>query len=163
MASPEQGAAIRLPPLQGVLFGGADVQQSQGQPIFVVLPGRGRFTLPVWHVPKARLYTTVRERLVLGLLKFAPGPFTPQLVRELEHLESRITAASRVSIQPAEGEHDDLLTARRLACGSPVSTNGRGRVCLNGWAGHVARHHHLRRGHDVACDSIVIVSYLQSE
>jgi len=114
MAIPQQGTAVRLPPLQGVLFGGAGTHQSQGQPIFVVLPGRGRFTLPMWHVPKATLYTNVRERLVLGLLKFAPGPYTPQLVRELEHLESRITSARRVSIHPADGEHDDLADSLAL-------------------------------------------------
>ncbi len=114
MASPNQGVAVRFPPLQGVLFGGAGAQQSQGQPIFVVLPGRGRFTVPVWHVPKTALYTTVRENLVLGLLKFAPGPFTSAMVRELEHLESKVTAARRVSIQPSEGEHDDLADSLAL-------------------------------------------------
>lgn len=115
MASPVRGSGPRLPPLQGVLFGGVGTQQTPAQPIFVSLPGRGRFSVPVMHVPKAMLYASVRERLVLGLLKFAPGGQAQRLVHELEHLESTITAARRVSIQPAEGEHDDLADGLALS------------------------------------------------
>jgi hypothetical protein len=66
-------------------------------------------------VPKLLMYTTLREKLVLGLLKFAPGDHTGQLVRELQSLQSRISAARRVSIQPVEGETDDIADATALA------------------------------------------------
>ena len=107
--------SVRLPPLTGVLFGGAGQQVSEAQPLFVTLPGRGRYAVPVKHVPKVIMFTGLRERLALQLLKLAGGPFTGTLLHELEGLEARITAARHVSIQPGSAEdHDDLADALAL-------------------------------------------------
>ena len=107
---------MRLPPLIGVLFGGAGQQVSEAQPLFVTLPGRGRYAVPVKHVPKVIMFTGLRERLALKLLKIASGRFTGTLLQELEGLEARITAARHVTIQPASAEdHDDLADALALA------------------------------------------------
>ena len=88
---------------------------SEAQPLFVTLPGRGRYAVPVKHVPKVILFTGLRERLSLQLLKLAGGPFTGTLLHELEALEARITAVRHVSIQPGSAEdHDDLADALAL-------------------------------------------------
>ena len=101
--------------LTGVLFGGVGQQVSEAQPLFVTLPGRGRFAVPVKHVPKVIMFTGLRERLALQLLKLAGGPFTGMLLHELEGLEARITAARHVSIQPGSAaDHDDLADALAL-------------------------------------------------
>jgi hypothetical protein len=106
---------VRLPPLTGVLFGGVGQQVSEAHPLFVTLPGRGRYAVPVKHVPKVLMFTGLRERLALGLLKLAQGPYTATLLQELEGLEARITTARHVSIQPATAEdHDDLADALAL-------------------------------------------------
>src|SRR5262245_20153460 len=106
---------VRLPPLTGVLFGGVGEQVSEAQPLFVTLPGRGRFAVPVKHVPKVLLLTGLRERLALQLLKLVQGPYTTTLLQELEGLEARITTARHVSIQPAVADdHDDLADALAL-------------------------------------------------
>jgi hypothetical protein len=117
VATLQRGSTVRLPPLQGVMFGGAGTQQSQAQPIFVVLPGRGRYTVPVWHVPKTSLYVAVRQALVLGLLKFAPGEGAQVLVNELSNLQGKISASRRVSVQPGDDSiGDDRADALALAC-----------------------------------------------
>jgi hypothetical protein len=70
----------------------------------------------VKHVPKVIMFTGLRERLALQLLKLAGGPFTGTLLHELEALEARITTARHVSIQPGSAEdHDDLADALALA------------------------------------------------
>ena len=108
--------AGNFPPLMGILFGGAGAQATLGQPLFADLPGRGRYSAPCWHVPKVEMYVRLREKLALKLLKLAPGEATQQLLRELESLEARITAARRVSIQPGSAEHhDDLADALAMA------------------------------------------------
>lgn len=107
--------AVNFAPLTGILFGGAGTQATMGQPLFANIAGRGRFSAPCWHVPKVDMYTRLRERLALGLLKLAPGESTQQLLRELESLEARITAARRVTIQPGGEEHDDLADALAMA------------------------------------------------
>ena len=89
----EHRQRVRLPQLTGVLFGGTGQQVSEAQPLFVTLPGRGRFAVPVKHVPKILMFTGLRERLALQLLKLASGPFTGTLLAELEGLEAKITAA----------------------------------------------------------------------
>jgi len=107
--------AIRFPPLTAILFGGVGSQVSQAQPLPVSLPGRGRFSVPALHVPKVILYTGVREKLALRQLKIASTPSTPMLLRELENLETKITAARNVTIQPGNPEvHDDLADALAL-------------------------------------------------
>lgn len=107
--------SVRLPPLTGVLFGGMGQQVSEAHPLFVTLPGRGRFAVPVKYVPKVIMFTGLRERLALQLLKLAGGPFTGTLLQELEGLEARITAARQVSIQPGSAEdNDDLADALAL-------------------------------------------------
>jgi hypothetical protein len=120
VAVPQRGAVVpgvRLPTLQGVIFGGAGTQQSPAQPIFIVLPGRGRFTVPTWHVPKTALYVSVRQLLVHQLLKIAPGDGAAHLVRELGNLQGKITAARRVTVQPGdETIGDDRADALALAC-----------------------------------------------
>ena len=94
MATTSRGpAAIRFPPLTAILFGGVGSQVSQAQPLPVSIPGRGRFSVPALHVPKVILYTGVREKLSLRQLKIASTPSTPMLLRELENLEAKITAA----------------------------------------------------------------------
>jgi hypothetical protein len=109
--------SIRLPSLTGVLFGGAGQQVSEAQPLFVPLPGRGRYAVPVKHVPKVLMFTGLRERLALQLLKLAGGLFTGTLLQELEGLEAKITAARHVSIQPGSAEdHDNLADALALSC-----------------------------------------------
>src|SRR5262245_5414229 len=106
---------IRFPPLTAILFGGVGSQVSQAQPLAVSLPGRGRFSVPALHVPKVILYTGVREKLALRQLKIASTPSTPTLLRELENLETKITAARNVTIQPGNPEvHDDLADALAL-------------------------------------------------
>ena len=100
MGGTRNTGSVRLPQLTGVLFGGAGQQVSEAQPLFVTLPGRGRFAVPVKHVPKVIMFTGLRERLALQLLKLAGGPFTGTLLQELEGLEAKITAARHVSIQP---------------------------------------------------------------
>jgi hypothetical protein len=108
--------AVNFAPLTGILFGGAGAQATLGQPLFANLPGRGRYSAPCWTVPKVEMYVRLREKLALGLLKLAPGESTQQLLRELESLEARITAARRVSIQPGGSEdHDDLADALAMA------------------------------------------------
>ena len=88
---------------------------SEALPLFVTLPGRGRFAVPVKHVPKVIMFTGLRERLALQLLKLAGGPFTGTLLAELEGLEARITAARHVSVQPGSADdHDDLVDALAL-------------------------------------------------
>jgi hypothetical protein len=107
---------VRFPALTGVLFGGRGAQPTEAQPLFVTLPGRGRYAVRALHVPKVLLYTGLREKLALQLLKVAPGPSTQTLLAELENLEARITAARHVSIQPGSAEeHDDLADALALA------------------------------------------------
>ena len=107
--------SVRLPLLTGVLFGGVGQQVTEAQPLFVTLPGRGRFAVPVKHVPKVIMFTGLRERLALQLLKLADGAFTGALLAELEGLEARITAARHVSIQPGSpDDHDDLADALAL-------------------------------------------------
>jgi hypothetical protein len=108
--------AVRFPSLTAVLFGGVGAQVAQTQPLFISLPGRGRFTVPCMHVPKIILFTSLREKLALQLLKLAGGQSTPVLLRELENLEAKITAARNVTIQPGSSEeHDDLADALALA------------------------------------------------
>lgn len=107
--------AVNFAPLTGILFGGAGSQASMGQPLFVELAGRGRYSAPCWHVPKLELFVRLREKLALGLLKLAPGESTRQLLGELEGLEAKITAARRVSIQPGTDQHDDLADALAMA------------------------------------------------
>ena len=115
MGGTRNTGSVRLPQLTGVLFGGAGQQVSEAQPLFVTLPGRGRYAVPVKHVPKVIMFTGLRERLALQLLKLAGGPFTGTLLQELEGLEARITAARHVSIQPGSAEdHDDLADALAL-------------------------------------------------
>lgn len=107
--------SVRLPPLTGVLFGGAGQQVSEAHPLFVTLPGRGRYAVPVKHVPKVIMFTGLRERLALQLLKLASGPCTGTLLQELEGLEAKITSARHVSIQPGGADdHDDLADALAL-------------------------------------------------
>jgi hypothetical protein len=108
---------MRFPPLTGILFSGTGASQaSEAQPIFVSLPGRGRYAVRCLSVPKVHLFSGVREKLVLRQLKFAQGGATTELLRELENLEAKITAARRVSIQPGDAEvHDDLADALALA------------------------------------------------
>jgi len=115
MGGTRNTGSVRLPPLTGVLFGGAGQQVSEAQPMFVTLPGRGRYAVPVKHVPKVIMFTGLRERLALQLLKLAGGPFTGTLLQELEGLEARITTARHISIQPGSAdEHDDLADALAL-------------------------------------------------
>jgi hypothetical protein len=107
--------SVRLPPLTGVPFGGAGQQVSEAQPLFVTLPGRGRYAVPVKHVPKILMFTSLRERLALQLLKLAGGPFTGTLLHELEGLEAKITTARHVSIRRGGAEnHDDPADALAL-------------------------------------------------
>jgi hypothetical protein len=115
MGGTRNTGSVRLPQLTGVLFGGAGQQVSEAQPLFVTLPGRGRYAVPVKHVPKILMFTGLRERLALQLLKLAGGPFTGTLLQELEGLEARITQARHVSIQPGSADdHDDLADALAL-------------------------------------------------
>jgi hypothetical protein len=116
MGGTRSPGSVRLPQLTGVLFGGVGQQVSEAQPLFVTLPGRGRYAVPVKQVPKILMFTGLRERLALQLLKLAGGPFTGTLLQELEGLEAKITAARHVSIQPGSAEdHDDLANALALA------------------------------------------------
>ena len=106
---------VPFPPLIAILFGGVGSQVPQAQPLPVSLPGRGRFSVPALHVPKVILYTGVREKLALRQLKIASTPSTPALLKELENLETKITAARNVTIQPGNPEvHDDLADALAL-------------------------------------------------
>jgi hypothetical protein len=106
---------VRFPALTGVLFGGMGAQPTEALPLFVTLPGRGRYAVRALHVPKVLLYTGLREKLALQHLKIAAGASTPTLLAELENLEAKITAARHVSIQPAGAEeHDDLADALAL-------------------------------------------------
>jgi hypothetical protein len=69
LGTPQRGG--RFPPLRGVSFSGGQ-QQTSAEPIFSVLLGRGRFSRPVWSVPKAAMFKHLRALVGLGLVKFAP-------------------------------------------------------------------------------------------
>ena len=73
MGGTRNTGSVRLPQLTGVLFGGPGQQVSEGQPLFVTLPGRSRYAVPVKHVPKILMYTGLRERLALDVLPVGCG------------------------------------------------------------------------------------------
>ena len=64
MGGTRNTGSVRLPQLTGVLFGGIGQQVSEAQPLFITLPGRGRFAVPVKHVPKILMFTGL---LALGV------------------------------------------------------------------------------------------------
>jgi hypothetical protein len=107
---------VAMPPLTGIMFSGSAGQAKMVNPIVSEIPGRGRFSCPCWSVPKLEMYVRLREILTLQQLKLAPGEATQELLRELQNLEAKVSAARRVLIQPGTDEvHDDLSDALAMA------------------------------------------------
>jgi hypothetical protein len=68
-------------------------------------------------VPKLIMYTGLREKLVLQLLKLAAGPSKAVLLQDVEGLEVKITAARHVVIQPGSAaDHGDLERTSAVLC-----------------------------------------------
>lgn len=108
--------AVSMPLLTGIMFSGSAGQATAVSPIFSEIPGRGRFSCPCWSVPKLEMFVRLREKLALRQLKLAPGEATQELLRELQNLEAKVSAARRVLIQPGSEEiHDDLSDALAMA------------------------------------------------
>ena len=127
MGGTRNTGSVRLPPLTGVLFGGAGQQVSEAQPLFVTLPGRGRYAVPVKHVPKVIMFTGLRERLALQLLKLAGGPFTGTLLHELEGLEAQDHGGA-ACLDPARQCRGSRRPCRRAGAGRVAGTGVRDRA-----------------------------------
>src|SRR5215475_5046413 len=95
---------IAMPALTGIMFSGSAGQATMVNPIISEIPGRGRFSCPCWLVPKLEMYVRLREKLALQRLKLAPGETTQELLRELQNLEAKVSAARRILIQPGTEE-----------------------------------------------------------
>jgi hypothetical protein len=83
-------------------------------PIFAEIPGRGRFTAPCWRAEAGDVRAIAREAGV-GTVKLAPGATTAELLRELENLEVKVSAARWVLI--ARALRKLTTTVRRLGDG----------------------------------------------
>lgn len=101
MGGTRNTGSVRLPPLTGVLFGGAGQQVSEAQPLFITLPGRGRYAVPVKHVPKVIMFTGLRERLALQLLKLPAAPSPAHCCRSLKDLRPRSRRHGTSAFSPA--------------------------------------------------------------
>jgi hypothetical protein len=119
----------KLPPRSSTLIADAtgvgagimDMLDEAGLPhIRVMVHGGNAVTKSkrVWHIPKRDLVGAAKALLSKGELRIVKGPYTQDLVRELEDFRVNISASGHDSYEASwrEGAHDDLVFAVSLAC-----------------------------------------------